>query len=111
MTETKEKPKLAGLGTAISEAIAIRELLFSREEAKQKLDAQISDNDKTIAGIERLKEVNATLRENRNALANEIAGYKAELDKRVKKLSDAGISMPLNDEQKVKGFSSVFTNM
>ena len=101
------KPKLDGLGKAISETIALKELILTREDKLHDTQAQIKSNEQTIASIERLKESTSVLRDTLAEVSQEIDAYKAELDKRVNKLADAGIAIPLNDEKSVKGFANL----
>ena len=87
---------LEGLGKAISEAIALRQLMATLEKEIGNIETAISSNEKEINRRKSLEEANVTLGVEKSKLDKELGERQSELNKRMAILNKAGVELPLD---------------
>ncbi len=96
--------ELASLGNAISEAIALKGMVLKLEEQAKAAETKIAANKREIARLNNLEEQTKKLEQDRVKFIEETKQKQGELDARLKRLTEAGVNIPLNDPSQVKGF-------
>lgn len=109
-TETA-RPRFDLLLKAMNEGAALKNLILDSEVKLGNLQEQIRNNEKTIAGIEKLRENTQLLYAKRTEMTEEIKRYKEELDVRVSKLEKVGMTIPLNNDEYLKEHAKGFINL
>lgn len=89
---------LEGLGKAISEAIALRQLMVTLENKIANIDTAMAENKKEIERRKSLEATTKQLEKDKEALVSEFQEHDAELQKRMDVLNKAGVELPLGKE-------------
>lgn len=92
---------LEGLGKAISEAIALRQLMASVEQKINETKSKIEANEKEIGRLSSLIDTTEELGVEEDNLAKEFDAHNIELQKRMEKLNKAGVELPLESPKGV----------
>ncbi len=87
---------LEGLGKAISEAIALRQLMATLEKDITNIETTIINNEKEINRRKALEETNITLGVEKGKLDKELNERQSELNQRMAILNKAGVELPLD---------------
>jgi len=80
---------------AIADATSLRQLIDAKMSEKNKAEAQIAANEKEMARLEGLAKSTENLKSIRGGLLKSIAELNAELNKRMRKLNEEGVELPL----------------
>lgn len=86
---------LKGMGTAIAEALALKFKIQPYEVQVKTLNDTILSNRKEIDRLTKLIEATNKLESDKKGLKTEIADIQVELDKRLKKLAEEGVILPV----------------
>jgi len=86
---------LKELGSAMSEAMALRGVIDSLDEKIDIIEAQLTANRQEIARLENLQKSTDKLEGNREKLAKERSDHNADLVKRLAKLDEVGVKLPI----------------
>ena len=94
---------LEGLGKAVAEAIALKQILVSLNVKRGDLDGRVNANRKEIVRVEQLVKETERLTEEIARVDAQSAELQQELDTRLTALADKGVVLPLSDDR-IKGF-------
>ena len=88
---------LKELGSAMSEVLALRGVIDSLDEKIDIIEAQLSANRQEIARLENLQKSTDKAGENREKLVKERSSRNADLVKRLAKLDEVGVKLPIKE--------------
>ena len=97
-TLKEEHMNLEGLGKAISEAIALRQLMATLESKIGNIDTAIAGNKKEIERRKTLEAETKQFEKDKEVLVSEFQEHDTELQKRMDVLNKAGVELPLGKE-------------
>ena len=89
---------LKELGSAMSEALALRGMIDSLDEKIAIATAQIEANNGEISRLEALQKVTAKMEEDERVLVKNRAEKNTELVKRLAKLDEVGVKLPIQEK-------------
>ena len=89
---------LKELGAAMSEALALRGMIDSLDEKIGIVDLQITADKKEISRLEALQKTTEKAEENKQKLVGERASKNTELMKRLAKLDEVGVKLPIQEK-------------
>ena len=99
---------LEGLGKAINETIALKQILLKKEREYSDIIQQIKRNETEIARLNSLITQTKELEKRGVALKEDMASNQEDLQQRLNKLTANGVDLePLTNPNKAKGFMTL----